>query len=200
MVAFIFSNQTFEIKFTSSCEEVLKLRSIAPATLPAAKNGAFWQKLNVAERSTTFNCAIVHFLDQPAPQGDALEWLWSLANILKCCVCGGKAYFLHGFFPFIKKIRSLFYSILDLVTSLFLYEWSVESAQSPDFAPIMTKVTQNYKYSILLPTYNEKENIAIIIWLLIENLDKMCVQFIYLALACLLKISDHLSRRPSTFL
>jgi len=31
------------------------------------------------------------------------------------------------------------------------------------------------KYSVLLPTYNEKENISIIIFLLVEMFEKQCV-------------------------
>lgn len=29
------------------------------------------------------------------------------------------------------------------------------------------------KYSILLPTYNEKENLPIIVWLLVKHLDEL---------------------------
>lgn len=31
-----------------------------------------------------------------------------------------------------------------------------------------------HKYSILLPTYNERENIALIIWLIVKYLDRRC--------------------------
>ena len=43
---------------TSSTELVLKLRSMAPATLPAARNGPLGQKLSVAERSALLSIAI----------------------------------------------------------------------------------------------------------------------------------------------
>ena len=31
------------------------------------------------------------------------------------------------------------------------------------------------KYSVLLPTYNERENIALIVWLLVEVFEEKCV-------------------------
>jgi dolichol-phosphate mannosyltransferase len=31
---------------------------------------------------------------------------------------------------------------------------------------------RGYKYSVLLPTYNERENIPIIIWLLVETFER----------------------------
>lgn len=31
------------------------------------------------------------------------------------------------------------------------------------------------KYSVLLPTYNERENIALIVWLLLETFKEKCV-------------------------
>lgn len=30
---------------------------------------------------------------------------------------------------------------------------------------------EDYKYTILLPTYNERENIALIVWLLVETFE-----------------------------
>lgn len=33
-------------------------------------------------------------------------------------------------------------------------------------------INNNNKYSILLPTYNEKENLPLIVWLIIESFNK----------------------------
>lgn len=44
---------------TSKVDDVLKDKSIAPATLPVAKNGAFWAKATVAERSIFFMNATI---------------------------------------------------------------------------------------------------------------------------------------------
>jgi dolichol-phosphate mannosyltransferase len=33
------------------------------------------------------------------------------------------------------------------------------------------EVTQKNKYSVLLPTYNERENIGIILWLLVQTFE-----------------------------
>jgi dolichol-phosphate mannosyltransferase len=40
------------------------------------------------------------------------------------------------------------------------------------------KIYAHHKYSIILPTYNERENISLIVWLLIETLDKKYVQYL----------------------
>jgi hypothetical protein len=48
-----------QLQPTSSTELVLKLRSMAPATLPAARKGAFWQKAIVADRLARFTQSIV---------------------------------------------------------------------------------------------------------------------------------------------
>lgn len=46
------------------------------------------------------------------------------------------------------------------------------------------KGPKHAKYSVLLPTYNEKDNIALIVWLLIDTFNKKCVgSFILLPLA-----------------
>ncbi len=37
---------------------------------------------------------------------------------------------------------------------------------------VTTRRQAKHKYSILLPTYNERENIALIIWLITKYLDE----------------------------
>jgi len=37
---------------------------------------------------------------------------------------------------------------------------------------VATMSANNNKYSVLLPTYNERDNIAIIVWLLVEVFEK----------------------------
>lgn len=42
--------------------------------------------------------------------------------------------------------------------------------------PTTRKQARAPKYSVLLPTYNERENIALIVFLLVETFEKQCVQ------------------------
>lgn len=42
-----------------------------------------------------------------------------------------------------------------------------------------SEITKSDKYSILLPTYNERENLPIIVWLIIKYLDGRYNIYIY---------------------
>lgn len=35
--------------------------------------------------------------------------------------------------------------------------------------------SNTHKYSVILPTYNERKNLPIIVWLLAKTLDEQCV-------------------------
>ena len=43
---------------------------------------------------------------------------------------------------------------------------------------VRTRGQSRHKYSILLPTYNERENIALIIWLIVKYLDERYLSFV----------------------
>ena len=61
------------------------------------------------------------------------------------------------------------------------------------------------KYSVLLPTYEEKDNLPLIVWLLIKNLDERCVFMTYSKSTlfftvknCHCKLISHINHRYKT--
>lgn len=64
-----------------------------------------------------------------------------------------------------------------LFMCIYLSPWQLSTDNFTDnmaeFGECEVKI-QN-KYSILLPTYNEKENLPIIVWLIVKYMDEMWV-------------------------
>ena len=50
-------------------------------------------------------------------------------------------------------------------------QWQAQSAAD---AALQQRRQRRRKYSVLLPTYNEADNIALIVWLLIQSFESWC--------------------------
>jgi hypothetical protein len=72
-----------------------------------------------------------------------------------------------------SKARSMLHAEVPFV--LLSIHAAILCCTTPSYLVPQRMSTQNDKYSVILPTYNERNNLPIIVWLLVRTFEAKCV-------------------------